>query len=118
MRGNRAAGEFCRACHVAAGGNPFYLRELVLETARQEIAPLAAEAERVARVGPRAISGVALVRIARLPRGCIPLARAVAVLGLDVELRDAAALAEIDVAAGERAADDLAAAGIVQPAGR
>jgi hypothetical protein len=74
MRGNRAAREFCRACHVAAGGNPFYLRELVRGTAQQEIAPIAAEAERVARVGPGAISGAALVRIARLPPGCTPLA--------------------------------------------
>ena len=114
VRGPRAAGAFCRACHDVAGGNPFYLRELALETARQGIAPRADAAGRVARLGPGAVSDATLERIARLPPACAKLAPAVAVLGLDVALHDAAALAGLGVDEAQRAADELAAAGILQ----
>jgi DNA-binding CsgD family transcriptional regulator len=115
LRGADAAAAFCRACHDAAGGNPFYLRELVLETARQEIEPVADEADRVGTLGPRTISSATLVRLARLPEPAAALAQMVCILGLDAEVRHAAALAEVDMKSAEGAADALAAAGILEP---
>jgi DNA-binding CsgD family transcriptional regulator len=115
-RGQRAAREFCDACRLATGGNPYYLRELLLETEAQQVKPLASEAGWVAELGPPAIASATLVRIARLPPACPALARAVAVLGLDVVVRDAAELAGIDFQTAEDAADHLAAAGILQAA--
>jgi DNA-binding CsgD family transcriptional regulator len=113
--GEDAAPEFCRACHAATGGNPFYLRELVLETKRQGIPPAAAQAERVGRLGPRAVSTATVARLARLPPSCAALARAVTILGLDAELHHAAALAGIAMEDAEDAADALADGGIVEP---
>ena len=116
IRGAPAAEEFCRACHVAAGGNPFYVRELCRESEQQGIAAVAIAAPRIARLGPRAIARAIRLRIADLPESCAALARAVAVLGLDVDLRHAATLADVDNATAERAADDLAAAGVLRAA--
>jgi DNA-binding CsgD family transcriptional regulator len=114
IRGQQTVDDFCRACHVAAGGNPLYVRELCLESEYQEIAPVAIAAQRVARLGPQAIARAMRLRIAHLPESCATVARAAAVLGLDVELRDAAALAAIDMETAERAADALAAAGVLR----
>jgi DNA-binding CsgD family transcriptional regulator len=115
MRGGDVADGFCEACHHATGGNPFYLRELVVETEAQAIAPSEAEAARVTQLGPPAIAAAAVVRIARLPAACADLARAVAVLGLNAELRDAAALGGMGIEAAQSAADALAAAGVLEP---
>ncbi len=112
--GDGADGHFCRACHGATGGNPLFLRELALETRRQEIPPVAASADRVGTLGPEAISAATLVRLARLREPAVPIALAVAILGLDAEVRHAAALAGVDMELAERAADVLAAAGILE----
>jgi hypothetical protein len=74
--GEEADGAFCRACHLASGGNPFYLRELVLEAERQGIEPVAAEAGRVGGLGPPAISRATVERLARLHRDELQSARA------------------------------------------
>jgi DNA-binding CsgD family transcriptional regulator len=116
IRGPDTADEFCRACHAAAAGNPFYVRELSLETQQQSIAAVAIAAPRVARLGPRTVAMATTARLAALPGPCAVLARAVAVLGLDVDLRTAAALAAIDMQAAERAADALTVAGVLHAA--
>jgi DNA-binding CsgD family transcriptional regulator len=113
--GEEADVAFCRACHAASGGNPFYLRELALETQRHGIAPVAASAERVALLGPEAVSAATLTRLARLTDPAADVARAVAILGLDAEIRHVAALAGVDIETAEQAADALSAAGILAP---
>jgi DNA-binding CsgD family transcriptional regulator len=111
--GDESDERFCRACHLASGGNPFYLRELVLEADRQRIEPVASEAERVGALGPPAISRATVDRLGRLPAPAGELAQAVAVLGLDAELRHAADLIGAGMPDVEAAADALAAAGIL-----
>ncbi len=96
--------EFCAACHLATSGNPLLMSELLREVAAEGLAPTAGAAERVATLGPRGISRVVLLRLARLPEGAVPLARAVAVLGDSAQLATAAALAGLD----PRGADDSA----------
>jgi DNA-binding CsgD family transcriptional regulator len=113
LRGARTARAFCRACHTAAAGNPFYVRELAAESEAAGIPPTAAGALRVAAVGPAAIAAATLMRIARLSPACAPLARAVAVLGLDVNIAMAARLAELDLKLAQAAADELANARVL-----
>ena len=116
IRGRDTDDEFCRACHAAAGGNPFYLRELSLESEHQAIEPVARAAPRIARLGPQTVAHAMRLRLAHLPESCAALAYAIAVLGLDVELRDAAALAGIPIETAQGAADLLAGAGVLRPA--
>ena len=74
-------------------------------------------AEAVARLGLLATAGVdrsVRRRLARLAPGAVALARAVAVLGDDAQLRHAAALAELDERTAAGAASTLAAADILE----
>jgi DNA-binding CsgD family transcriptional regulator len=105
---------FCRAVHEATGGNPFLLREVVDAVTARELAPVAANAERVRRIVPDRVRRMALLRLADLRAEDRRLVRACAVLGEESELRLAAALAELapDPAAG--ALDRVVGARILQ----
>ena len=105
---------FCAACHEATGGNPFMLRELLVELRAEGIAGTAAEASHLRDVAPATIKHSLLARLGRLEDAARGLARAVAVLGDDAEPREAAALAGLEPAAATRAADELAGAGILE----
>ncbi len=107
--------EFCSACHETSAGNPFMLRELLVELAADGSGGTAAEAAHVREVAPATIQRAVLVRLARLSDSAAQLARAVAVLGDDVALADAAALAHVDRDRAAEAADALAAAGVIAP---
>lgn len=104
---------FVAACHEASGGNPFLLQELVRQLAAERIAPMDANASRVASLRPSTISRSVLLRLARLPESSAALARAVAVLGSGHELRDLGALARLDAAEAASASDALADAGVL-----
>src|SRR5215207_9038570 len=88
--------EFCAACHVASGGNPFMLSELTRELAAEGSHGTAAEAAQVRDLAPASIGRAVLVRLGRLPDPAPRLAQAVAVLGDDAEPRQAADLLAID----------------------
>ena len=105
---------FVAACVAATGGTPFLVRELLAALRADETRPNAAYARRVTELGPRAIARSVLLRLGRLEPACGNLARALAVLGADAELRHAAALAGLEPEEAGRAADVLAAAGIVE----
>ena len=66
-RGAFADEEFCSACHETSAGNPFMLRELLVELAADASAGTAAEAAQVREVAPATIQRAVLaVRLARL----------------------------------------------------
>lgn len=109
--GQSVPDDVCRACHVATGGNPFYLHELI--TARGE-ALLSAEGAPIEAMAPARVVRSVVARVAALGPEAERLARAVAVLGSRIELRHAAALAELDPARAEALADRLAAASILR----
>jgi class 3 adenylate cyclase/DNA-binding CsgD family transcriptional regulator/tetratricopeptide (TPR) repeat protein len=88
--------EFADACHEATIGNPLLLRSLLDALASEGIAPKAKNAARVHEIGPEAVSRSVHLRLSRLPDEATRLARAVAVLGDDVRLADAAELADLD----------------------
>jgi DNA-binding CsgD family transcriptional regulator len=109
--GPSLADDVCRACHVATGGNPFYLHELL--AARGE-ALLAADRTAIEMMAPTRVVHSVIARLAALGSDAERLARAVAVLGARVELRHAALLADLDPADAETLADRLAAASILR----
>jgi DNA-binding CsgD family transcriptional regulator len=110
-----AEDEFCAACRTASGGNPFLLRELLAQVQHDGMEPVAAAAPAVARLAPEAVLDSVLERLRRMSGAAMSLARALAVLDHDGQLRHAAALAGLPLAAAVEAADELAWAEILAP---
>jgi DNA-binding CsgD family transcriptional regulator len=110
-----ADADFCAACFAATGGNPLFVRELISALAGQDVSPTAEQAIRVREIGPEGVVRSVRLRLSRLPPEADLLARAVAVLGDDVELDDAAALAALDRAPAADAAATLGRADILRP---
>jgi DNA-binding CsgD family transcriptional regulator len=113
--GPDAAGEFCKACHQASGGNPFVVHDLLNELRIEGVVPNASAAADVVNVTPKTVSRTVLLRLARLPQPALQLAQATAVLGDGADLRDAAALAGIDTSAALEAADLLVEVDLLAP---
>lgn len=107
---------FCSACHTATGGNPFLLRELLLEVARRGVEATTEAARGIADLAPASVERSVLARLARLDAADGGLARAAAVLGEGALLRTAAELAGLDLQAASEAADALVGAEILRSA--
>ena len=107
-------GEFSAACHEASGGNPLLLTALLADLRSKGIEPDREAIELVRRTGGTAISEATLTRLRSLPREAIELAKAVAVLGTDAELHDAAQLAELGGTEAAAASDQLALSQILK----
>jgi DNA-binding CsgD family transcriptional regulator len=113
--GPNAELSFCAACHRATSGNPLLLRELLKTMQAESIRPDAAHADAIREIGPRAVSRTVLLRLARLPRDAVEVARAVALLGDGASLPATAALAGLDESAVADATRALVAAEILRP---
>jgi DNA-binding CsgD family transcriptional regulator len=107
--------DFCAACHEITGGNPLLVRDLLGVAAAEGLVPIAAGVpplrELAGRAGWRAVSA----RLSSLSPAATTLAQAVAILGEDVELRLAAALADLVDEGASKAAADLARADLLRP---
>ena len=108
----RADAELCQACFAATGGNPLLLRMLSHALREEGVGPTGGR-DRVAELAPRVVAAWVLPRLRRLSADAAGFAGAVAVLGDRVEMRHAAALAGLEIGPATRAADALAAAGIL-----
>jgi predicted ATPase len=104
---------FAATCHQLTGGVPFLVEELVRAIAGRGIEPTAAASSRVAALAPHAVSHSVLHRLSRLSAPARELAPATAVLG-ETDLRLAADLAGVTPGTTATAADELAAAGILE----
>jgi DNA-binding CsgD family transcriptional regulator len=111
--GERADAEVVEACLEATGGNPFFLRELLRALGNEGGLSSAELTRRAVTLVPDAVIRTLRVRVGRLGGGARVLARAVVVLGDDVPLRHAAALAELELDAAVPAADALAQVAIL-----
>ena len=109
------AQSFAQACFEVTGGNPFYLRALADALCSDGVSPDAQSAGIAAAQVPDTVVRALLLRLSRWPRTAPALARAVAVLGADTELRQAGELAALDLREAAAAADLLADAGIFAP---
>jgi DNA-binding CsgD family transcriptional regulator len=107
--------DLAAACHEATGGNPFLLRELA-EAIRADGSDASPDADRVRDLGPSAVSRSVILRLGAMPPAATAIAAAVAVLGNDVELHQAASFAGVDLAAAAPAIDALADAEILTAA--
>ncbi|HEY8581689.1 MAG TPA: hypothetical protein VIL49_02040, partial [Capillimicrobium sp.] len=105
----QAADGFADACHEATGGNPFLLGELLREIVADGREGTSAEAADVLQFGAERVGRAIRRRLRLQPRAALGLARAVAVLGGQASLDEAAALAGLDEAEAASAADALAA---------
>ena len=111
--GADVAPTFATACHDATGGVPFLVKELVRAIAEEAIEPTGEAASRVPGLAPPAVSQSIVLRLARLSVAAQELTRAATVLG-EADLRLAADLAHLDQGTAATAADELAAAGILE----
>src|SRR6266536_3487591 len=91
-----ADSEFCAACFAATGGNPLLVHELIGALESEGVSPTAERAALVREIGPQGVVRSVRARLSQLPPEATSLARAVAILGDDVELHHAAAVAELD----------------------
>jgi DNA-binding CsgD family transcriptional regulator len=106
---------FTRACFNATAGNPLFLEELLRELEARDVEPTAEAAGLIGAVGPDAVARLTLVRLEAIGPEAAELARAVAVLGDDVERGLAASAARLGQESARVAADRLAAARILAP---
>ncbi|WP_395368456.1 AAA family ATPase [Streptomyces tubercidicus] len=105
--GEHVQDAFLAACYSATGGNPLLLKETAATLLAEHVAPRAANATQVTTLGPRAVARWVSLWIHRLPAQDLALAQAVAILGGDVPLEQAAALAELPLSAAMQATADL-----------
>jgi tetratricopeptide (TPR) repeat protein len=110
---DKAEEQFCAACAELTGGNPLFLRELLVAARDQGLAARDVSVAALRRIAPAAVGTSVLGRLGRLGEEAVALARAVAVLGGDVEVTLAARLGDLDPAAAELTGDRLAAAQIL-----
>ncbi|ADB53626.1 ATP-binding protein [Conexibacter woesei] len=112
--GQQPSAPLVAACTHASGGNPFFLTELATELAAAHATPDQLAPDLVERIGPLAVQRSLLLRLGRLGDDARRLARAVATLGGEGELRHAAAVAGLSPETASAAADTLVAAGILE----
>jgi DNA-binding CsgD family transcriptional regulator len=108
---------FCRACHRATGGNPFFVRELLWTLDAAGIEPSDGQAARVAEITPETVARSVLQRLRHLPEPALALARTVAILGDGTDSRLAARLADLDEVMVGEATAMLAQADMFSPSG-
>jgi DNA-binding CsgD family transcriptional regulator len=111
--GGQASDELCAAVYAACGGNPLYLTEL-LRAADLGGRPLAAlEPAELLAGGLEGIARQVITRVNGLGPGALGLAQALAVLGDGCELRHAAAITGVTMAAAVQLAGGLARAEVL-----
>jgi DNA-binding CsgD family transcriptional regulator len=106
---------FCAACHDATGGNPLLLRQLLRALEAEGVRPDAGQSSVVRAIGPRAVSGTVLLRLARQSPDARAVARAAAVLGESATLPPVAALSRLGERAAAAATGELIRAEILRP---
>jgi predicted ATPase len=111
--GERADPALAEVSLDVTGGNPFYLHELLIALAEDPDASGAELTRRTRALAPDAVTRSLRVRVGRLGSDAAALARAVAILGADVPLRRAAALAGISIKAATGGANALAGAEVL-----
>ncbi|HEX4280816.1 MAG TPA: AAA family ATPase [Solirubrobacteraceae bacterium] len=111
--GERADPAVVEASIEVTNGNPFYVHELLAALADEQSLRGAALTRRARALAPDAVIRSLRVRVGRLGATAAALARAIAILGDDVPLRRAAALAGLPIDGATAAADALAGVEIV-----
>ena len=106
---------FAGVCTRLTGGNPLYVRELLISASEAGIEPTERGAAELEALRPDRIAASVLARVASLGDEARGLADAAAVGGGRLALRDAAAIAGVDPRRARALADELAATAILAP---
>ncbi len=106
---------FGDACWRMTEGNVFLLEELIAAIRGEAWAPTALNAARIGTLAPEAVLRAVSVRLMRLSDEAAAVARAVAVLGGDADLRHVVALTGQPAERVAAAADALTASDILRP---
>ena len=106
---------FSNACWRMTEGNAFLLGELIGAVLKEGWEPTARSAPRIGTLAPEPVLRAVAVRLMRLSDDAAGVARAVAVLGEDAQLRHVAALTHRELDTVAAAADALAAGDILRP---
>jgi DNA-binding CsgD family transcriptional regulator len=107
--------ELGRACHRASGGNPFLLGELIGELRDREAASNAVTLAEIEGFTSDRLKREVGRRLQRLGPDSVALAKAVSVIGVDADLRDAAELAGLSPDRAAHALDRLVSAELLRP---
>jgi len=107
--------ELVRALRSATGGNPFLLEELLRALRADGLDATTVRPASVERLGPQAVARALLLRLGRLDRASVPVARAVAVLEGRADHRHVTAVSGIEPAEVGRTVDLLVRAEILRP---
>jgi DNA-binding NarL/FixJ family response regulator len=113
---DEVAPEFAEACHRATGGNPFLLHELLHELLAEQTPPTSQASGTVEELSPEAVARATLARLARLPDEAVRVARAVAVFRGPAQVRQVAAVSDVDPETVADMADALARADLLADA--
>jgi DNA-binding CsgD family transcriptional regulator len=111
--GDAHRGALTDACLQSTGGNPFYVHELLLVLAESPEATDEQLYAQASSLAPDSVIRSLRVRVGRLGAEAVALGRAVAILGDEVPLRVAAALAELELSEASKAADALTVAHVL-----
>jgi DNA-binding CsgD family transcriptional regulator len=106
---------FVAACHSATGGNPFILRELLLELIERGTRPTGRSALQISQLRLPGVAKSVMSRLKQLPSSGIEMARALALFGSATSLPLAAELADLGLAEAAQALDLLVAIDILKP---
>jgi DNA-binding NarL/FixJ family response regulator len=104
---------FAHACHAASAGNPFLLGTLVDQLVAEGVEPSEEVGARLTSFGPEQVARSVARQLSRLPAGASDLAHAFVILGRRSPLRQAAALARLDLTGAQRLADLLVDIGLL-----
>ena len=107
---------FIETCCRATAGNPFLLVELLRALDSEGLEPTDENAERLTQVAAADVSRSILSRLGRLDGHAVEVARAVAVLEPNAEVRLVAALADLPASAVAKASEQLVAARLLADA--
>lgn len=86
---------FVQTCFRTTSGNPLLLRQLVRALESEGVPPDAVHTDTVRAVGSRAVASLVMLRLRRMPKASVEVARAVAVVGPDADLPTVAAISHL-----------------------
>ncbi|MER6123778.1 BTAD domain-containing putative transcriptional regulator [Streptomyces sp. NPDC001795] len=112
--GEAADDTFTGTCHRTTAGNPLLLHLLLRALRAAGVRPHADQVGTVTELGPRAVSGLVLARLAELPPASATVARAIAVLGDGAELPAVAQLTGLSESAAAEAMAPLVRAEVIR----
>ena len=110
--GDETEDEVCAGCARATAGNPLLARRLIAALAERDGS---VDAGAIAAVGPPSVARFVAAQLERRSPAVGEVARALAILGDDASLADAAAVAGVDRATAADAVDALIDAELLHP---